>query len=349
MLTRNTGSTVACLCLLALPVAALAQPEPVAVVTAQSGGGARRGGTDEAFPVAAGMFSLDDNGLAPGDSVITAADGTAVVLLPEFGVVIRLGPASELSVEALSSLEGHVNVAPVLRRGSALLLQRHSDERWLAIGGESDPAAAYALVRGGSVAVSAEAGRVSFSAGGGEVICYRGALPATPLLDATGAPADQTGTVLPAGQSVSSEDLRRIAPDNGAAAATEAMAVGLFDFGLSSGTFWIQRAEQGDFTPVRASERGAFEVVRGQLTAGMAFDQPRSALVTPAPRILSQPIRTVPTAPSLTQALLESGIPTSVVVGQRIRRTRIIGNPGTTSGQIRFNPNAEQLIRLPRR
>jgi len=346
MFTVRFGRVVASIGCAALCGTALAQPEPVAFVTVQTGGGARRADSGDAFKVAAG--TVYENGLAPGEGVATAPDGSAVLLLQEYDVVIRLDSATEFTVIEVAALGEQIAVAPVLRRGSALVVQRSGDDRWMLVAGESGAGSAYALARGASVSLSVIDGGVSFSSGGGEVYCYQGPIPAGDLLTGAGQPADQTGVALSPGQSVASANLRQPRTDDTVAIQASALGQSLYEFGLSSGTFWIQKAERGDFTPVRASERGTFEVVRGEIGAGTAFDSPSTVLVTPSAVTLSQPIRTAPLA-NPAQQLIASGIPSSVVVGQRLRRTRIIGSSGTTNGQIRFNPNAEQLIRLPGR
>jgi hypothetical protein len=126
----------------------------------------------------------------------------------------------------------------------------------------------------------------------------------------------------------------------------------LYEFALTKGNQWIEKAEQGDLIPARRAVRGVARVLAEQVgVARSAFDQPRSPVVVATPRVSLAPVsasfRPAPVTQNLALSLAQSRVPTEAVVGQRLLRTRIIGNPGTVGG-IRANPRVEQLVRLPR-
>ncbi|MEP0845061.1 MAG: hypothetical protein HRF43_20350, partial [Phycisphaerae bacterium] len=103
---------------------------------------------------------------------------------------------------------------------------------------------------------------------------------------------------------------------------------------------WIGRAESGDLAPTERFTRPSSSAYLVRTTGVVT---PRTASVA-TPSQLAAP----PTAGafSQTQALLASQNPASVVVGARLERTRIVGNPGTTGGGIRFNAQARPPLRL---
>lgn len=101
---------------------------------------------------------------------------------------------------------------------------------------------------------------------------------------------------------------------------------------------WIARAEQGDFTLVAPPGTPA-EAVVTSLSVRAPVDQ--AVLSTPlTAAAANSPVVSAVGTPTRVQSLLTSGNPASVVVGVRLQRTRIVGNPGT-DGQgagLRFNP-----------
>lgn len=345
--------TKACIVLAASMWAGPASAQnPVAFITASTGSGATRGDTGDPYLTGSADFSDFTNGIAAGQSVVTGADGTATITLPTFGTVIHLEASSEITVDRLPSLSGEIPVSFTLRAGGALVVRRGSEDRWFLIAGAAASNQGYALLQGASLAVRVEPAGVTFAALKGTSFCFKGAVPGGALIGAAPPAGGKRGLVDPSGvsisdgQSVSTRTWAPPAPDRLADAVAASMTRELYSFGLAAGAQWIERAEQGDLTPVRGAGRGSPELLRGEISAGLAFDQPRSIVAAPTSRAVTQPIRSAPTAVSAAQSRLESGIPSSVIIGQRLRRTRIIGSPGT-SGPIRFNPNAEQLIRLP--
>ncbi|UCE62347.1 MAG: hypothetical protein JSU63_11660 [Phycisphaerales bacterium] len=316
---------------------------PAAFVTAVTGQGATRGISGPAFPTGVARFSEEDNGISAGDSVVTPPQSTVSVVLPDSGVVIRLGPSSELILGHWTSGENDLPVTLTLLKGEAYILRRQAGG-WLLAAAVSEVDSGYALSKDGALVLKSNDSGVSLAVLTGEAIWFAGSIPGEALLDESGEPLDTAGNVVEEGQSISTAELTERVPEGMARRVLENASRDLFAFGLSQGADWIERAEQGDFTPVRAAARGGVQVFRTELTASLAFDQPRSVVATPAPRAVLQPVRATRVSPA--RALLESGVPTDVVVGQRIRRTRVIGSPGTTLNQIRANPNVEQLIRL---
>jgi len=330
----------------ALTSAAHAQSDrPVAYITVLTGDGTTR---DDGTPVPTGdtAFSDESHGLRPGDGVRTTDSDSAVVALPDFGTVVHLGPASELRIDRALQLENALPAALTLLKGQAQVVQRPSEARWMLLAAAHEERRAYTLSKGASLVVRVEADEIRFTVTVGEAQFFSGAIPDGAVLDASGRPAGGWGVPIPEGHTLSTKNPAQTLPEADAArSAGERLSSDCFRFALRKSAQWVERAEQGDFTPVRGPARGAAQFFAAGLTAEFAFDQPRSQVVAPAPRAPATAI----TTPQVNQAraLIESGIPTSVVVGQRLRRSRIIGNPGTTGGQIRFNPSAEQLIRLP--
>lgn len=321
--------------------------KPLGVVLALTGGGATRGAGGKPFPVVRDRFSDADSGIFPGDMVTTVADGAALITLPDYGTVIRLGPSSSLSLDALPPAEGLISVAATLVSGEAHVLRRRPDNRWFLIRSGNQLAGGYTLSQGTTLVVRVDAAGASFTAVSGELLTFAGSPPAGPLLDATGQPIDKTGVKVTEGNRLTTQPQAKPSPDpeSGPQAAART-GRDLYAFALTKGRHWVEQAERGDFTPIRGTTRTSASFFSADLGTDLAFDQPRSVVTAPAPRVTAPPLRTVLVSPA--QALIESGIPTSVVVGQRLRRTRIIGNPGVTGGQIRVNPDVEQLIRLPR-
>ena len=182
----------------------------------------------------------------------------------------------------------------------------------------------------------------SFSVMRGAAAFVPGPLPDT-------RPGELAGAVeLTAGQSISTKAPGTPVPYDAHAAAEVCSLLDsdIYAFGVSQSTQWVKRAERGDFTPVRAREsRAAAELVGTEFTPTQAFDQPQQLLAVTAPQ--GAAVTAVRTIVSPAQSLVESGIPGSVIAGQRFRRSLIIGSPGTTgSGPLIVNPNAELLVRL---
>jgi hypothetical protein len=109
-----------------------------------------------------------------------------------------------------------------------------------------------------------------------------------------------------------------------------------------AGAAWIKYASQGELVP---QPKGA--------TVSARSEHVRVTAVTP-PAVAPSTTSTLPISatvtPAMTQAqlLLSSQSPASVLVGARLERTRIVGNPGTagTSSGLRFNPEVRGPLDL---
>ncbi len=272
------------------------------------------------------------------DKLVTPASGGVWLALREKRGVVQLGgetTARFLSVDA----DGQpVSMQMVVERGRATLMTRSSDARRLVVVA-GDPATGYALVSGGSLTVDAGANLVTLSARSGDVLVYKGALPEAGALTADGAPAVAAVLTLAPGESVNLADLAR----SPAVAASDADGAGLYAMGLRKADQWVAKAEQGDFTPQRVEARGGSGTFLEQASTGFSFDQARPpvAVTTRANTFVVSNVRVNPA-----EALVGSRVPTSVVVGARFLRTRIIGNPGTGESSLSANPFAGRLIVL---
>lgn len=344
------------ICCAGLTLVALAAPlaaqqgggGPVAVVTALRGDGAARGEAGEPIRMfdGGGRFQPSAASLKLDEKIVTGPEGGATLSLTNRETVIHLSHQTTCSFFTHRGLADDVGGFAHVHHGRAEVLSKRSDNRWMVTAGGNGPSGGYMLSQGASFVVQVEGDVVTISVIQGEGWAFRGAIPAGTLLDESGAPRDHGGVRIAAGQRVvlgaaeAEPDAQADATRGG-----ERRRQDVYAFALTCGGNWLHRAEQGDFTPVRGESRGPSDLVRGEVSTELAFDQPRTPVLATVPRVVTQPLRSALVNPA--RALIESGIPTSVVVGQRLRRTRIIGNPGTT-GPIRVNPNVEPLIRLPR-
>ena len=315
--------------------------DPIAYVTAVTGGGATRLNLETSVTLDGTAFAPEDNGIRLGESVTTIADGTAVMVMPRRGAMTFLQPATRLEVEAGPDWFGGESLVLKLVQGRATFIQKTPEPQFIVLG-ESGAASGSVAIREGSVFVTARDGTVTFTVLRGTAAFVPGPIPDT-------RPDELAGAVeLTAGQSISTN-----APDTPVPYDAEAAAVvcsqldrDTYAFGVSQSTQWVKRAERGDFTPVRAREtRATAGLVGSEFTPTQAFDQPQQLLAVTAPQ--GAAVTAVRTIVSPAQSLVESGIPGSVIAGQRFRRSLIIGSPGTTgSGPLIVNPNAELLVRL---
>ncbi len=313
----------------------------VAAVTPDNG--ATRGVTGPAYPTQRGSFTDEDNGVLVDQSVVTLDGATALLMLPAHGTVVRLGPASELAVGHWDNREIDVPVTLTLLKGQAYILRRNTDGR-LALAVRSGVDSGYALSKSRAMVLTSGDTGIGLDVLEGDATWFAGPIPGPALTDESGEPLGRTGVLVREGQHISQTGVTEPIPEGLSQRIAEDTGSGLYAFGVAQGAQWIQDAERGDFTPVRAAARGSAQFMRAKLATELTFDQARSVVAAPSPRAVNRPLRTATQNP--VRALLESGLPTNVVVGQRLRRTRIIGSPGTRSSQIRANPNVEQLIRL---
>ncbi len=325
--------------------------DPLAYVTIMEGGRATRGANGAPFESEPGMFSDKGNGLFSGDSIVTTSDGTAVVSLPACGAVVYVAPSSELRVDALPVVDKSIPTALTLLDGRAYVTTRRSLDRWVVIAGSAANGRGYTMSKGASLSVDAGPDGVTFAVATGAATYFEGDVPEGSPVSESGELTGENGLDVAAGQRITTggqvEAITEKVDEWSYGAQRERASSAVYRFGLDNGTRWVEAAESGDFTPVRLAEGAtALPFGGGELEAEFRFDQPRSTVVSPAPRAQSRVVTAGVSSP--VRALLESRRPTSVVVGQRLARTRIIGSPGTQGGPIRVNPNAEVLIRLPR-
>ena len=332
-----------------------AQSEPedlAAFVTVVGGAGAVR--VEAEAPVRITVegysFELERNRIALGEGVRTYPDGSAVLILPYYDAVVYLEGSSELRIAEPAMPGSGIDLIVRISTGRVWVIRKPGNERWLLIAGGKGGAAApagYTLSKGASLFVEADSRGVTFAVRSGEGRFFRGQVPAAVLIDASGQLADRTGELLSEGHRVSTQDPAGPAPDADAAT----LVAGGFSadtdkFALARSAHWLQEAERGDFTPVRGGARASPRLLAVELEPTLAFDQPRPVFTAPAPRAAPSPVR-VTLSPS--QALIESGVPGSVVAGQRFRRSRIIGSPGAGgTGALIVNPAAELQIKFGR-
>lgn len=333
-------------------LAQIDQSPPVAYVTVLTGSGATRGVSGPSFPTAIRLFNDRNHGLRPGDTVATLDDGTAVVLLPDYKIVVHQDPTTQLQLGDVSTRDNVIPVSLTVIEGSVHVVRKpaaqfQSDKAWLVIAGGTGPAIGYTLSKEASLVIQAGANGVTFTVTGGQATFFSGRIPGGPLIGPDDQPVDKTGVVLTQGQRISTQRPAAAETDQETPRlAWKRMTEDLDQFSLAHSNSWVERAEKGDFTPVRgeaATGAGDFGVEIGK--PRQTFDQPRTTVTSPAPRSVVTAVQ----APQVTTALslIGTGNAASVIIAQKLRRSRIIGNPGTAgSGQIRFNPSAERLFEL---
>ncbi|MCH8253293.1 MAG: hypothetical protein IID36_12650 [Planctomycetes bacterium] len=319
----------------------------VGFVSVVTGNGAKRMPGETEFLDARFTYNAEfdlDNGIDYGDSIVTASDpASAVLVMPAFGTVAHVESASVLRIERLTDDTGVVPAGLVLSAGRAIVTHSQDGPRWLVVAARGNGAAAYVLLRTGSVLVEVGAGGVVFTVIDGEALFFPNDVPGRALIDASGDPVDPFGQTVRAGQRIGAGDT---APVDAAGADKSARAryeSDVFAFALAHGGAWLVRAEQGDFTPVASEAGQAQRLLRAEMLPELKFDQPRAVFVAAAPRPATFQVVRAQGSPA--RELIQSGVPTSVVVGQRFRTSRVIGG----RRGLRANQNVEQLIRLPGR
>jgi hypothetical protein len=309
-------------------------------------GGVTRVVDDESAPIPA-RFSFDQSAIGPGESVQTAADATAVLVLPGFDTTVYLGGSTKWLASDLRGTDTGVSMKLECDGGSASIIRKLQSPDWMLLVARAGAARGYTLSRGASLFVEMSEQGVSFSARSGDAWFFAGDVPEGRLVDESGNLIDDSGVHLAQGQRVTSTAPAAATADEEAGTiAPPGMRDDLETFALAQSDQWLQQAERGDFTPVRGPGRAAPEVMQGGLEPSLAFDQPRPVLTGPAPRPTAGAVRTT-LDPA--QSLVASGVPGTVVAGQRFRRSRIIGNPGTAgpgSGALTINRAADLLVRL---
>ncbi|MCK4658223.1 MAG: hypothetical protein KAV82_01760 [Phycisphaerae bacterium] len=323
--------------------------EAHAVVTAL-GWGPASGDDGRVFEVAA-WKDLQENRLTAGQSITTALGGTAALMLPGYDTVLHLGDRSsrsELKFIKIPALARHVPLGLALVQGRMLVVQKPGDGQWLlvALGPESAPG--YVLSREGTFLIEAGEQEVTVAVSQGEVVYFSGH-PGQVLVDNQGRLIAPGGMAIPVGQRFSTKTPEALVADAiSVSQSTAQMRETLYAFGLKKGEQWVERAEEGDLIPALGKIRGVARVFSADIGGQDLFDQPRSTVMVSTPRVavvLTGTALGVSSAGNVGLALATSRNPGNAVVGQRLMRTRIIGNPGTAAG-IRFNPQSLQLISL---
>lgn len=319
------------------------------IVVSQTQKGAIRVRGDESTPFDTQVATFSDakNGLALGDTIGTYPESNAVVTLPEYASIVQLDGDTELQLTE-DRLGGRGFPATMtVSVGTVSLLRRADANNWMLLVGQSGQEAGYLLVENGSVTLTVNRSDISCLVLSGEAFWFEGEVPIGPLID-------ESGAIVPQGGEIVSQGSRRVIrqKDDQVSEGQELVSLAYarivetsYKFGLEQSNQWVQTAESGDLTPARKPSRVSANAFSEQVgVSSPTFDQPRSQVVAPAP---TTPTRAVTAGANPANVLIASGIPTNVVIGQRLRRSRIIGSRGTagTIG-VRFNPNAEQLIRL---
>jgi len=225
------------------------------------------------------------------------------------------------------------------------LMRPATDKQTIVVVGGTGAESGYTVSSGASVDVVWTDGGAEFTLIRGRATLVAGPVPDSITPNEAGEPAGVPGRSLVVGRTIRTSE-PGVAKEVSLEKVERAMNEHLFAFGVNQSAQWVSRAEQGDFTPVRAETTSTASAFGAQIGATrQTFDQPRTTITVPVGQGNLTRVQTAQV--SQAQNLIGSQIPSSVVVGQRIRRSRIIGNPGTTGrGQIRFNPNAEPLLLL---
>lgn len=281
-----------------------------------------------------------------GESVTTLADGSLSLFLPGHDAVIFLESDSTVRFEELPGETVGVEFRIVLTAGQARVVQRTSAASWIVLAAEvNGELQGQSITRGSTLSATIGDNDATFTALRGSLTYLHGALGKGPLVNGQGQLIVQGGISVSEGQSISTSANAQPASDKGAGASLpESWDQRTLQFAMDESGAWLAEAEKGDFTPVRSPGRGSPEILDEQTETALAFDQPRPVLASPSARVVGSAIRGT-LGPA--QTLLESTSPGSVIAGTRFRRSRIIGNPGTTgTGALKVNRSAELLIRL---
>ncbi len=299
------------------------------------------------FPAGFDAFSIDLNGVPMGGTVLTPRRSSATIFASEYDLVIQLGGNSEVRLDPVSDPEMDIPFSIQVVSGTVQVLRPASENRWLLIFCKTRRNSGYTVSKNASLAVTRKPQEAVFCVLSGAAMVFAGDVPGKLTWNDEGALDQPDAIEAGAGEEVSTETLAKVSNAEMLLAMADTLYGDWEAFGIDQTEQWVISAERGDFTPVRGSSRAAVDSFSSELAVQQqAFDQPRSIVIAPSPNVVISTVTGAAASPA--QSLIESGVPSSVIVGQRFRRTRIIGNPGTSgAGPIRFNPFAEQLIRLP--
>lgn len=153
---------------------------------------------------------------------------------------------------------------------------------------------------------------------------------------------------VPEGDPLAARDGEPLAETAAAGKEASALIERLTRAGLSDApSDWLAKAESGDLIPTPQPGQPAQQVA-ASFSAGKPVDQPVG--VNASTLVTGTSVSANVTSPIVTQAqsFLVSQNPATVLVGARLERARIIGNPGTTgvNSGIRFNPQVRGPLGL---
>lgn len=321
-----------------------ARGDGVAYVTAGTEKGATRGVDGAAFATSVDRFSDENNQVTAGETIVTLDDSIALVSFPGYGIAVQLSPSSQLTIQGLPVLDNSDPVSLVLLTGRALVTADGSKDHAVIVAGNSPRGSAFVVTRNASLAISVDAGGVTFAVVRGTVQYVAGDVPTGTNLDTSGKLLGADGIVVAVGHHVTTPPGTPV-PEVPEALAQLGQGTDLtemvYEYGLDAVAGWVKKVEEGDITPVRTEESERVGVwPPGGLQPGSAFDQPRSNVVSTTPFVRNDPVRTQALNP--VRALFGSGLPGSVVVATRLARTRFVGSVGG----IRANPAAQLGIQL---
>jgi hypothetical protein len=289
--------------------------------------GLRGGRCTAAVPAEAGELHPRVGPVRPLIAGSFLTDGAEVRLAPDARAAFHLHPGPEPSQPDASVYAGP---------GTTLSVCPNSDPRRLLQMGAGMMVVVYGGEDGVPLIVSTPQAWVRLSTG--TLIAEAGPAGATFTL-VRGSARRFDGT-LPAAEATEISGGEALTPEPGAQSRVDAMANDLLKAATRlAAAGWIEKAETGDLVPVAPPGTAArVPVIVG--LGNVEVVEPITQTVTVTP--VSTSVIATTGATSQTEALLSSGNPASVLVGRRLERTRIVGNPGTvgTSVGVRFNPEA---------
>lgn len=324
----------------AVPVASAQEIEALVIPL---GSGATLSEDDgEALSEPQDRFTIRTNEFT-GTNTLRTSETEAVVLYQGVGIMARVAVNSTVTRPALPVVDNERAVSIGLADGEVVIQASQDDMTWVVASAGKDRRDGFVVMRKGIVGISAGDNSV-FASLSGTAYYFAGNVPAFGVqwdeqsfrqtADVVIGPGSQfrVGIDELAVQGVP-ESLRELSRDPGNS---------LYALGLRAGEAWVERAEQGDFTPVRLSAGAPPSVLPSSgLGPQYAFDQARAAVVSAAPQAARTPVRTQGASPVRT--LLATGRPTEVIIGQRLARTRIVRG---RVGGIGVNPSVDPLFTL---
>lgn len=263
-------------------------------------------------------------GLPPvtaGQTAETAAGELAAVYLAREGVELAIYMESDSVVE----VQPQEDARPHLRVQKGAIVVQYASSGPLIL----STAVAWVRLEAGKGMIRAGLGDAgpTFTLANGRATRFDGAVPAG---DVSAAGGGEALTVRPESKANIVKLLNRL---------VEARV-------LAEPDQWLKLAEAGDFVPSRQWASPALGIPpEYRVSTAVTQVVSAAAAVTAPPTVIPSAV-----TPTVTQAqtLLASQNPASVVVGARLERTRIVGNPGAAGGVsgVRFNTQARGPLQL---